>query len=137
MSAGPKTPGVDLERMEVAWNGKPPLWITALAKHCNASSQKRIAELLGCSSSVISQLLYDTYKGNYDEWAMRVAELLERQKVHCLFFDYEISAAQCFDYRTGRRGKDMSLRRRFEALCPTCPHNLRAGDPGRPSGEAS
>ena len=132
-----KPPGVDMERMEAAWDGKPPEWITQLADRCNSSSQNAVSKILSCSPSVISQLLYGTYKGNFAEWQIRVAELLERKQVHCLFFDYEITAGQCFDYRTGRIGREPSLRRHFEKLCPICPHNLRVGEPGRPRGVTS
>jgi hypothetical protein len=135
MNSVTKQPGVDLDRLEAAWNGKPPLWIIRLAQHCNGSSQKRVADLLDCSSSVVSQLLYATYRGNYEEWQLRCAELLDRSHVHCPLFDERITSGQCFDYRTGRRAREFSLRRRFEAICPTCPHNLRAGDPGRPKGD--
>lgn len=58
-------------------------WLAVLATACAASSQKKVADRLGVSSTVVNQCLHGKYSGD----TARVADLVERvliqRRVQC------------------------------------------------------
>jgi hypothetical protein len=59
--------------MRTAWGEAAPDWIVALARACAASSQGRVADRMGRSAAVVSQVLRNKYPGD-----MRAVEELVR-----------------------------------------------------------
>ena len=59
--------------MRAAWKEAAPDWVVALARACAASSQGRVADRMGRSPAVISQVLHNKYPGD-----MRAVEELVR-----------------------------------------------------------
>jgi hypothetical protein len=50
--------------MRAAWGEAAPDWVVALAGACAASSQGRVAERMGRSAAVVSQVLRKKYPGD-------------------------------------------------------------------------
>jgi hypothetical protein len=123
---------VDHDRMTAAWQPSVPDWIDHLANLCDASSQREVADKISCSSSVICQLLYRTYKGSFKEFELRTREHLMRDHVFCPIADMNIAVSLCERNRGGRPSFDGAFRKLFQDICPTCPSNLRAANAGAP-----
>lgn len=62
-----------LATVHESWGATPPDWIIELAKACAASSQGKVADRLGRSAAVVSQVLRAKYPGD-----MRAVEELVR-----------------------------------------------------------
>jgi len=62
-----------LATVREAWGPAPPDWIVSLATACAESSQGKVAERLGRSAAVVSQVLRAKYPGD-----MRAVEELAR-----------------------------------------------------------
>jgi hypothetical protein len=52
------------------WGGgdaaRVPDWVMVFAEHCNAQTRTKVAERLGYSPAVVSQVLNGSYKGNLE-----------------------------------------------------------------------
>jgi hypothetical protein len=53
-----------VERARAAWGEDAPAWVMSLARECAASSQNKVAGLMGWSGSAISQVLKRQYPGD-------------------------------------------------------------------------
>lgn len=59
------TPGADfVDTARAAWGDPLPDWIAALAAACAASTQRQVAEQLGRSAGLVSQVLRNKYPGD-------------------------------------------------------------------------
>lgn len=71
------------EKVSTHWGANPPEWILALAKECEASSQNKAAKKIGFSPAVVSTILSNSYKGDYDTVQKAVSGAFMKKTVAC------------------------------------------------------
>lgn len=103
------------------WGAHPPEWIVTLAEACDRSSQGKVADLLGVSSTQINQALHNNYAGRMDKLEQRVRGELMKATVDCPVLG-EISTRKCLDEQQRPFSSTNSLRLQLFRTCPTCPN---------------
>jgi hypothetical protein len=99
-------------------------WIRILRAHCARSSQVRVAEQIGYSSTVVNQVLKGTYPGNWEKVRASVEGALMGATVDCPVIG-EIPRNRCIDHQNRRQfAATNPLRVRLHRACRTCEHNL-------------
>lgn len=73
-----------------------PDWLVVLEESCRASSQIRVARMLGVSSTVVNQVVNGKYPGSLEAVAERVRGVLMGQTHDCPVLG-EISKRRCLD----------------------------------------
>jgi predicted transcriptional regulator len=73
-----------------------PDWLVVLAEACAASSQIKVARMLGCSPTVVNQVVHGKYPGDIDRFAERVRGVLLGATHECPVLG-EISKRRCLD----------------------------------------
>jgi hypothetical protein len=120
-------PGPALERALAAWGADMPEWERTLAGACDASSQRRVAERIDRSPSVINRALSKSYPGDLADLENRVRAVLGAEAVRCPAIGDEIPLAACRRHRTPVN-KGQPARNHHQQLfrrhCPGCAHNL-------------
>ncbi len=105
-----------------SWGRAMPRWIQVLAEACDASSQKRVADLLGISSAYVSRLLSNTYGADTAKAEQLVLANFTSDRVPCPFWRSSIPLSSCQRARRRQAPQGeifMSLKR----ACERCPHN--------------
>jgi len=103
------------------WGAHPPEWIVALAEACDRSSQGKVGDQLGVSSTQINQALHNNYAGRLDKLEQRVRGELMRATVVCPVLG-EISTRKCLDEQLRPFSSTNSLRLQLFRACKTCPN---------------
>ena len=118
-----------VEIARAAWGPMAPDWIVRLAQECTASTQRRVAEQLGRSAGLISQVLRKTYPGNVNAVEEAVRGAWMGSTLECPVMG-TIGSDVCLGWR--RKAKTFaptnSHRVRMYRACNNCPHNEK-GDP--------
>lgn len=121
MSPAPKGP-VEIAREH--WGAPAPDWVEALARECAGSTQRKVAERLGRSAGLISQVLRQTYKGDMAGVEDAVRGAFMGQTVDCPALGL-IPTDACQIWR--KRSRDFAsvnpLRVRMFRACAACPRN--------------
>lgn len=113
----------NLDRARAAWGDPLPDWVDLLARSCDASSQRRVADRLGKSNGYVNRLVSATYAGDLTEAEKLVRANLDTARIACPAFSASITQRQCLDYRRGTRARHPGLRRHIEGICRECIHN--------------
>jgi hypothetical protein len=111
----------NLEKAWAAW-GKPPEWVVILAKECDRTSQRSVADRLAISSSVVTRLISRTYGASHDGMEELVRAVIAKAEVECPAFG-AIPLTSCIRNRRRKGPATNSLQRTFERHCPRCPLN--------------
>lgn len=121
-----KTP-LDIAR--AAWGDPPPDWVERLAIECGTSTQRRVADQLGRSAGLVSQVLRNKYPGDMAAIEDAVRGVWMGASVACPALG-TISTAECQMWRARSRRlvNTNSLRVRMFRACNACPRNQKDCD---------
>lgn len=99
-------------------------WKETLRDACAASSQKKVADRLGVSATVVNQVLHDKYPGNLNRVKGLVEFVLTRgAAVQCPVLG-EIGNEECLAYQRQPFAATNAQRvRLFRACRNGCPHS--------------
>lgn len=115
-----------VDRAEAAWGGEMPDWVRTLATACDSASQRRVAERMDRSASLISRVLANSYPGDLVDVAERVRATLGAETVDCPAIGDAIPLSACRRHRTPVN-KGVPARNHHQQLfrrhCPDCPNN--------------
>lgn len=109
-----------------AWGPELPDWVRALAVACGQSTQVRVAEQLGRSGAVVSQILRRKYPADMARIEERVRGVFLDGRVMCPSLG-ELPVHECQDWRTKARAfvPSNALRARMYRACMGCPLNRK------------
>lgn len=118
-----------LDRATAAWGEEMPDWVQTLATECGAMGQRRAAEVIGYSQSMVSQVLARKYTGATAgiESAVRGAWL--GATVDCPSLG-DIPTTDCRDWRKRARQPFTAVNRVRSLMwdaCRACPLNPDRG----------
>lgn len=115
---------VDIAR--AAWGAEVPDWILRLAQECAASTQRRVAEQLGRSAGLISQVLRNKYPGDMASIEDAVRGAFMNATVDCPALG-NLPTDECQAWRKKARSgvRTNALRVRMINACLKCPRNQK------------
>ncbi len=97
-------------------------WQDVLRAACVASSQSKVAERLGYSTSVVSQVLNGKYNGDVKAVQTKVEGVLMGKTVDCPVVG-ELPRNRCLEYQRQAFAATNHLRVQLARACVTCTHN--------------
>lgn len=111
-----------LDKAREAWGDDLPEWVETLAIECGKTSQNKVAAKLERSSTMISQALSRTYKGDMDALAERVLGVFEQAVIRCPALG-TMPSHVCQDWRKKAEAFQTGnpLRVRMYRACHGCP----------------
>lgn len=113
-----------LQVAEEAWGPDMPDWVRALAVECMrpGATQRAVAEKLGRTGAVVTQVLRRTYGAAYDRIEERVRGVFMDGRVECPSLG-EVALQECQDWREKARvfSAGNPLRSRMFRACRACP----------------
>ena len=109
-----------------AWQDCPD-WLIALAEEVDRTSQGEIARRIGYSTSVVSQALSGSYRGDLRSLADAVRGALMGATVMCPVLG-EIAKDHCLEEQRIAKAATSGLRMQLARACKTCPHSRQRGD---------
>ena len=114
----------NLERATAAWGLSPPDWIALLARSCDATNQRLVADRLAKSSGYVSRVLSRTYAGDYAEAERQVRATFGAERVLCPVFG-DMGLRTCITNRRRTRPANWA-HVQLARTCPDCPNNTDA-----------
>lgn len=104
------------------WGSDMPDWIEALVAACANSSQNKVAQKLGRSAAVVSQVLGNSYPGDMAGIEARVRGVFMNGTITCPELG-EMNAMECQQWQVKARrfGNANMLRVRMFRACNRCP----------------
>ena len=117
-----------------AWGSDLPDWVLRLAEECASGSQARVAEHLGRSAALVSNVLRRKYPGDMEAVEDLVRGKYMRATIICPALG-ETSTAVCREWRDKSKSytNENSERVRMYRACRSCPRTKLAqsqkGDP--------
>lgn len=113
-----------LERTQAAWGEELPDWIEVLAQACAATSQRKVADLLSRSASLVSTVLSRSYRGDMALFEERVRGVLMSETVDCPALG-KTARHVCQDWQVKSRDFSTinSARVQMFRACRRCPLN--------------
>lgn len=111
-----------------AWGACVPPWISTLAEECDGSSQRRVAEELGVSAALLSNVLGNKYPGDLVRIEQAVSARFMRVEVDCPVLG-RTSRCNCLEHQGRGFSTASPLHLRLFRACPNCPNFARK--PGR------
>jgi hypothetical protein len=121
-----KVNGSPVDRAAAAWGADMPDWVRTLAAACDTSSQRRVADRLARSTSLVSRVLTNSYPGDLADLENRVRAVLGAETVACPAIGDAIPLAACRRHRAPVN-KGLPARNHHQQLfrrhCPDCAHN--------------
>lgn len=103
-----------------------PVWVRVLRERCQATSQKKVADELGISAPVVSQILNHSYGGRWKNIQDRVEGAYMGHTVNCPVLG-ELPTNKCLDYQKLPFVSANPQRVRLRRACRTCPNNIGEG----------
>lgn len=129
-------PNVNVAKARAAWGQDMPDWVLIFATECDRGSVRSVADRIGYSPSVASQILSKTYLGRVDKIEAAVRGAFMGLTVVCPVLG-ELAVDKCL-YHQGRKFAPTNpMRVRLHRTCPTCPHFKKAQPASQPEGENS
>lgn len=117
-----------LSTAQAAHGAQLPEWIRLLAEQCDAKSQRAVADRIGYSPSVISQVIKGIYRGNIERVQQAVEGAFAGATVACPILG-EIPRNVCLTHQRQKFSPTNPLRVRLYRACHgTCPHSTRNED---------
>lgn len=116
------------ERVQQHWGDNAPEWVHVLAIECKRASQKRIADQVGYSPSVISQVLKNIYTGDLTAVEKAVSGALMNTTVSCPVLG-DLPGNRCLEHQRQKFSATSSQRVRLYQACRSgCPHYKQQGE---------
>lgn len=111
------------------WGEDAPDWIVALAEACQSASQSRVAERIGRSPTVVSQVLRAKYPGDLRAVADLVRGALMSGTVECPALGL-LPTHECRGWMARARtfGNTNALRVRMYRACRACSRFSKGGE---------
>lgn len=100
-------------------------WLDELRKFRDTHGGKKTADAIGYSTTVVSQVLSGSYKGDMSAVQQKVEGALMGLSVECPVIG-ELPRNRCLDFQRNGFGATNPIRVRISQACPTCP-NRRGG----------
>lgn len=119
--SGNHTPPTNLERAIAAWPVPAPDWVQLLARSCDATNQRVVADRLGKSSGYVSRVINNRYPGDLAEAERQVRAALGAERVMCPAFG-DMALATCIANRRRARPANW-MHVQLARTCPDCPNN--------------
>lgn len=109
-----------------AWGADLPDWVLCLAEECAATNQARVAEHIGRSGALVSNVLRRKYPGDMEAVEDLVRGRYMRARILCPALG-EISTAVCRNWLTKSRtyANENGERVRMYRACRACPKNRK------------
>jgi hypothetical protein len=130
MMRGPqagRTAADPVEKATAAWGDKLPAWVLELAEACQKSNQSAVAKQLGYSSTVVSLILSNTYKGDVARVEQMVRGALMAETVGCPILG-DLARNTCLEWQAKPHAVTSSLRAQMYRACRAgCPHSRISG----------
>ena len=104
-----------------AWGDDAPDWVIELAAECDRVGQRKAAERIGLSASVVNETVRNRYKGRSDNVASRVRGALMGAKVQCPVVG-EIGRHRCLANQTKPFSDANPTSVALHRECPKCKH---------------
>lgn len=116
-----------IEIARAAWKPLTPDWIERLAEECAAGTQRSVAEKLGRSAGLISQVLRNKYPGDMASIEEAVRGAFMDAMIVCPALG-NLPTDECQSWRRNSRHfvNTNSLRVRMYRACQNCPVNKEA-----------
>lgn len=105
---------------EASWPGGAPDWIVTLAERCNATSQADVAKRISYSTSTVSQVIGNTYRGDLIRVEAMVRGAFMASVVECPKLG-EIGRDRCLDWQKKPYAATSSHRVEMYHACQSCP----------------
>jgi len=112
-----------IEIVREKWGQLLPDWLQALAEACDATSQRKVAKLLGYSATTINQVINNGYGSGLREIEATVRAKLLTQDVECPVLG-TISSDRCLDEQRRPFAATSGLRVRLWRTCKVCQRNV-------------
>lgn len=93
-----------------------PKWLVVLQEKCNQASQRQVADHLGVSNAVISQVLKQKYKGDVDSVEKKVRGAWMGETVNCPVLG-ELDLNKCLQYQRQKMSAVNPLRVQLYRAC--------------------
>lgn len=122
MKRGPKGIGTPVDyvgKVESAWAPEPPPWVRMLAEEAQKGGARRVADRLGYSGSVISQVLSRTYRGDYGGVETAVRGAFMGETVDCPVLG-EVGTDRCRAESREPFRATSAMRAQLWHACRTC-----------------
>lgn len=114
-----------VEIAQKAWGDELPDWVLALAEACARTSQNRVAEDLGRSASLVSNVLRRKYPGNMAAIEERVRGTFMSVVISCpVLGELPTDRCQMWRQRAHRLQTHNTHRVRMYRACRRCPRYL-------------
>jgi hypothetical protein len=94
-------------------------WVTVLREACKARKQGPVADEIGYSPAVVSQVLKGTYKGDLRAVQQKVEGALMGLTVDCPVVG-DLPRNRCLEYQRQSFAATNHLRVQFSKACPGC-----------------
>lgn len=118
-----------LERAIAAWGGNPPDWVQALARACDETSQRRVAEALDYSPGAVNGVVNNKWPASTAAIEAAVRRAYMAVTVICPVLG-EIGQAECEANQARPFSAANGLRVRLYRACRDGCHHSRMGDAG-------
>ena len=119
MSAAPISA---LDRARAAWGNALPVWVEALARACDQTSQSEVARRLSYSPAVISTVLLNRYNGSLTRVETKVRGAFMDETVDCPVVG-ELAKDACAGHQAAPYANTNSIRIRLYRACRNgCAH---------------
>jgi hypothetical protein len=83
---------------------------------------RKLAELLGVSTSAVSQALNDKFVGNVERFCLRVRGVFAGDTVQCPVLG-QLTTKVCLEQQQRPKAFTNPMRVTLHRTCPTCPHH--------------
>jgi uncharacterized protein involved in cysteine biosynthesis len=122
-----------LEKATGGWSGGVPDWVQTLAEQCDATSQNKVAKVLGYSAATVSLVLAGSYSGDLRRVELAVRGAFLAATVNCPVLG-DIPANDCLthqrqDFRATNHVR-VQLYRACHGGCSHASSNLKARKEG-------
>lgn len=115
-----------VEIARTAWGADLPDWVERLARECTATSQRKVAQRMGRSAAMISQVLRNKYPGHLEGVEEVFKGVFMNAEVTCPALG-QIPSNVCQDWR--RKSRQFvninALRVTMYRACANCPRNRK------------
>lgn len=119
--------GAAMAKARKSWGTTMPDWVRELAEQCDRSSQARVADILGNSTTVVSRVLSNSYPGSVERIAAKVRGHFLAEVVDCPVLE-TIPRQRCVAEQDMALSFQNPLRRRvYEACRAGCTHFRKVG----------
>lgn len=115
-----------VEIARAAWGPMAPDWIMRLAQECAAGTQRQVAEQLGRSAGLISQVLRNKYPGDMASIEDAVRGAFMNATVQCPALG-TLPTDECQQWRKKAKSgvRTNALRVRMISACQSCRRNQK------------